>query len=230
MSEPTTTPNPTTPVPAAPVSEPATPKPQPPPPKSQQSPGLDELLAGLDDTARSAILGEVSKARGEAADIRRKLREAEPRLSEYDRLVAASKSDLERAQETATAQENRAKALLTRAVKAEVKALAAAGFADPDDAAAFLDLTKYATADGDVDTETVKTDLAALLARKPHLGKAAGARMPAPNPAQGSSGNGTSKPGQLSQADVKRMYAAKDYEGITKAKAEGRLSDLMSGT
>jgi len=90
----------------------------------------------------------------------------------------------------ATDAEERASKLLTRAVTAEVKA-AASGFADPDDAAAFLDLSKYATSDGDVDTEAVRTDLAALLVRKPHLGKTPGSRLPAPNPAQGSSGNGS---------------------------------------
>jgi len=89
----------------------------------------------------------------------------------------------------ATDAEERASKLLNRAVSAEVKA-AASGFADPEDAAAFLDLSKYATPDGDVDTEALKSDLADLLVRKPHLGKTPGSRLPAPNPAQGSSGAG----------------------------------------
>jgi hypothetical protein len=173
------------------------------------------------------ILGEVSKARSEAASYRTRLRDAEPRLSEYDRLVEASKSELERAQEAANKSAERAQSLVTRAVKAEVRALAAAGFADPEDAPAFLDLSKYATADGDVDVVAVQSDLDTLLAKKPHLRKSSGTRMPAPNPAQGSSGQGVSKPQQLSQADVKRMYAEKDYDGIAKAQADGRLSDLM---
>lgn len=62
--------------------------------------------------------------------------------------------------------------------------MAADGFADPEDAAAFLDLSKYAK-DGDIDTSAIKADLGDLLARKPHLGKTPISRPPAPNPAQG---------------------------------------------
>ena len=125
------------------------------------------------------------------AKLKGQIKDYEPKVAEYDRLTEASKTAEERAQGLATAAEERASKLLTRAVTAEVKALASTGFADPEDAAAFLDLSKYATADGDVDTEAVKTDLAALLVRKPHLGKTPGSRLPAPNPAQGSSGNGS---------------------------------------
>lgn len=115
--------------------------------------------------------------------------EQKTKLSEYDRLVEASKTELERAQEAAKQEAERASSLLSRAVKSEVKALAQ-GFADPEDAAAFLDLGKYATGDGDVDTESIKADLADLLQRKPHLGKSPDSRLPAPNPAQGSSSQG----------------------------------------
>lgn len=116
--------------------------------------------------------------------------EQKAKLDEYDRLAEASKTELERAQEAAQREATRAQGLLTRAVQSEVKALAADAFADPSDAGAFLDLQKYATADGDVDTEAIKSDLADLLARKPHLGKSPTTRVPAPNPAQGASGSG----------------------------------------
>jgi hypothetical protein len=200
-------------------------------PEAQSQPtqkqSLEDLLAGLDDTARTAILGEVSKARGEAANYRSKLREAEPKLTEYDRLIEASKSELERAQEKANTEAGRAQALLQRAVAAEVKAVASQGFADPEDAAAFLDLTKYANADGDIDADAIRNDLADLLSRKPHLGKSPTSRVPAPNPAQGSSGSGPANPAQLTEADVKRMYAAKDYAGIEQARQEGRLANVL---
>jgi hypothetical protein len=88
------------------------------------------------------------------------------------------------AQEAASNSEKRAAALVDRAVRAEIKAMAADGFADPEDAAAFLDLSKYAK-DGDIDTSAIKADLGDLLARKPHLGKTPISRPPAPNPAQG---------------------------------------------
>ena len=159
-------------------------------PKPYEKKSLADLLASLDDDARNAVMGEVSQARSEAAKYRTKLREAEPHLADYNRLVEASKSDLERAQEAADAHAKRAEALLSRTVQSEVKALAAAGFADPADAIAFLDLGKYATNDGDVDVEAIRGDLADLLARKPHLGKTPSSRIPAPNPAQGASGSG----------------------------------------
>lgn len=116
--------------------------------------------------------------------------EQQAKIEEYDRLAEASKSDLERERDSRTKAEERAQALLSRTVKAEVKALASEGFADPEDAAAFLDLSKYADGDGDVDSASIKSDLADLLARKPHLGKLPATRVPAPNPAQGASGSG----------------------------------------
>ena len=119
--------------------------------------------------------------------------EQKQRLEEFDRLEQASKTELERAQEAAQRNEARAQALLTRAVQAEVKA-AAQGFADPEDAAAFLDLKGYATESGEIDSDRIKADLADLLARKPHLGKSPTTRTPAPNPAQGASGSGAPSP------------------------------------
>lgn len=209
-----------------PETDPVDPEPVPAKPAEPKK-SLEDLLASLDDDARSVVLGEVTKARSEAANYRGKLREAEPKAAEYDRLAEASKTAEDRANEAATAADVRASKLLDRAVTAEVKALAASGFADPDDAAAFLDLSKYATTDGDVDTEAVKSDLAALLARKPHLGKTSGSRLPASNPAQGSSGSGPAAPQQLTNADVTRMYAAKQYAEIETARSEGRLATVL---
>ncbi|GAB3081003.1 hypothetical protein GCM10027053_51920 [Intrasporangium mesophilum] len=159
-------------------------------PKPYERKSLADLLSGLDDDARNTVMGEVSKARNEAARYRTALREAEPQIADYNRLVEASKSDLERAQEAAEAQRARAEALLSRSVQSEVKAMAAVGFADPEDAIAFLDVSRYATHSGDVDADAIRGDLADLLARKPHLGKTPGSRIPAPNPAQGASGSG----------------------------------------
>jgi len=187
---------------------------------------LVEKLRGENKTLRSDRTPQDERDKSTIAALRRDLKASEPKVAEYDRLTEASKTAEERAQGLAAAAEARASKLLNRAVSAEAKA-AATGFADPDDAAAFLDLSKYATSDGDVDTEALKSDLAELLVRKPHLGKATGSRLPAPNPAQGSSASGPVAPGQLSQADVTHMYAQKDYDGITKAQAEGRLSKLM---
>lgn len=121
-----------------------------------------------------------------------KLKAAEPRLVEYDQLIEAKKSDLEKAQEAAQTASERVNSYQTRAVKAEVKALATATFADPDDAAAFLDIASYAASDGDIDTAKIAADLTALLERKPHLGKGESRRIPNPNPAQGANAFGGS--------------------------------------
>jgi hypothetical protein len=152
--------------------------------------------------------------------------EQKTKLTEFDRLEQASKTELQRAQEAATREADRAKALLSRAVKSEVKALAQ-GFADPDDAAAFLDLSKYATGDGDVDSDSIKADLADLLQRKAHLAKQPETRLSAPNPAQGSSASGSGVLPQLTEQEVSRMYREKDYDGIEKARSEGRLNAVL---
>lgn len=60
----------------------------------------------------------------------------------------------------------------TRIVRSEIKALAAESFADPADAVLNLDVTDYEVDDdGNVDEARLKSDLAALLKRKPHLAK-----------------------------------------------------------
>jgi hypothetical protein len=80
------------------------------------------------------------------------------------------------------------------------------------------------------DSAAITAAITEAVAANPRLGAAPGTRLPAPNPAQGSSGSGPTTPAQLSEADVKAMYAAKDYEGIEKARAEGRLSGLLGTT
>lgn len=81
------------------------------------------------------------------------------------------KSDVQKAAERATAAEQRATAMVQRAAKAEVRALAASTFADPSDAAAFLDMSDFVDDTGDIDSKGIEKALADLLKRKPHLGK-----------------------------------------------------------
>lgn len=83
------------------------------------------------------------------------------------------KSETQKASERAEAAEKRAAAMVERTVRAEVRALAATTFADPSDAAAFLNPADFVDDDGDVDTKAVEKALADLLKRKPHLGKEA---------------------------------------------------------
>ncbi|MFC3986443.1 hypothetical protein [Streptosporangium jomthongense] len=146
-----------------------------------------ESSASLGEAGKRALERE-RKARYEAS---RALREAQNQLKKFqDR----DKSDLERATARAEGAESRIQGLVTKAVRAEVRALASSQFADPADAVAFLDLSSYADEDGEIDAERIQADLAELLERKPHLAKKAPqpepeARRPAPDRTQASSAN-----------------------------------------
>lgn len=148
--------------------------------------------------------------------------DARAKLTEYDRLVEASKTDLERAQEAAQQNEQRATRAEQRAVKSEISRLADA-FADPSDALDSLDPSDYVTDDGDVDTEAIKADLAELLERKPHWGKPAERSGMRPNPAQGRSNTpAPTRAEQIAHAEaagdtrtVMRLKAAQAAQGTT---------------
>ena len=169
---------------------------------------LVEKLRGENKTLKSDRTPQDEKDARTIAALKRDLKASEPKVAEYDRLTEASKTAEERAQGLATAADARASKLLSRAVSAEVKALASEGFADPSDAAAFLDLGKYANADGDVDTDMIATDLTDLLTRKPHLGKPLTPGMK-PNPAQGRSAS--------APLGIAEQIAASEKAGDTKA-------------
>jgi hypothetical protein len=137
-------------------------------------------------------LGESGKAaldkeRTARKEAERRARDAEKKVAQFE---DASKSDLEKAASRAEQAEQRAQALIDRTVKAEIRAAAADTFADPSDAAAFLDLADYAGEDGEVDTDRIKSDLADLLKRKPHLAKGPARKGPKPDPSQGPRGDG----------------------------------------
>jgi hypothetical protein len=141
----------------------------------------------------------LKKKNSEAENLRKRLKELEPLAKKAQELEDAQKSEQERLSEKLTAAEKRVLAFQQRAVRSEVKALAAAEFADPEDAHAFLSLDSYVTEDGDVDTDAIQRDLKDLLKRKPHLARQVDTspRTPRPDHTQGSSGNGnrsTSEP------------------------------------
>lgn len=216
---------PTDPAPVATTPAPEAPKPTEPVATAPEAPPWGEDF----DAEKAWKLVQNLRADKESLSKREALTpEQKAKLSEYDKVLESQKTAEQKAQDALAAAEKRAGSLIQRAVKAEIKALAD-GFADPEDAVAFLSDKNYASGD-DVDTASIKTDLADLLARKPHLGKSPANRVPAPNPAQGASGGGAQNVAQLSETDVKRMYAERDYDGIAKAQAEGRLSGLLGST
>ncbi|MEO3978779.1 hypothetical protein [Streptomyces sp. CAU 1734] len=145
--------------------------------------GADQL-GDAGKKALDRMKADRAAAKKEAADAKKAAADALRRVQEYE---DRDKSDLDKATEKAARAAEMAAKATARAVRAEVKA-AAAGFADPDDAAAFLDLTAYTGDDGEIDTEAISADLEALLERKPHLRKAAAPAakpQPKPDPGQG---------------------------------------------
>lgn len=106
------------------------------------------------------------KQRAKAAE-----RESRTHAARLQELEDRDKSEVQKAGERAAAAEQRAAAMAQRAAKAEVRALAASTFADPSDAAAFLDLADFVDDQGDIDSKGIEKALADLLKRKPHLGR-----------------------------------------------------------
>jgi DNA-binding transcriptional MerR regulator len=133
----------------------------------------------------------------------------------------ADKVDPEAIREQART-EARAEAAKERVVD-KIEAKASRKFADAEDAVAIL-LRTHDTEDflddGKVDVEAIQEALDELLEKKPHLAVQDGKRF------KGDPDGGTRKaarPGQLTRDDLKRMSP----QEITKAKADGRLADLL---
>jgi len=177
------------PTPAAETQEPAAAAPAP---AEGAKKSLEDLLAGLDEDARKVVLGEVSKARNEAQGLRTRLKDAEPKVAEYDRLAQASKTDAERATERATAAEARATAATQRVARAEVKAALAGLVDNPDSIIEDLNLARFVSDDGEVNDD-------AIAALKSKYAAFSGRRAPRPDPTQASGGNGASAPSPASE-------------------------------
>ena len=170
-------------------------------------PNVDPDTSGLDEHTQSVVTAVRNDFKAE----REKRQAAEAKIADFERLAQeaedAKKSDIEKANEKALNSELQAHAFRDRAVKAEVKALAASTFADPEDASAFLTLSNYVADDGDIDTKAIQADLEALLERKPHLARADAAHnRPRPDPTQGSGGNTrpSANPGDVFAAFAKQ--------------------------
>lgn len=144
------------------------------------------------DAARAQA--KIRKANQEAANLRKRLKDLEPLAAKAKEIEDAQKTEVQRLQERLDAAEKRSAQFRGRAVKSEVRAMAADLFADKTDPEAHLDLSSYIAEDGEIDTEQIKADLADLLERKPHLGKPvkeAERKRPAPDKTQASGANKT---------------------------------------
>lgn len=203
MTEPDPTPPP--PTPPGPAQDPPTAPAAPPTPPPKSEPDWKAEARKWEDRAK-----ENKTAADELATIKAAQMTAEQK----------AQADLEAANQRATA-------LLDRTVKAEIRSLAAEGFADPNDAHLYLDLSKYTGADGEIDPDAIKADLATVLTAKPHLAKAT---RPAGQVDQGVQGSGTSGVGQLTEDDVKKLAAAGKHAEIEQARVAGQLNTLLGIT
>jgi hypothetical protein len=186
-------PEPTEPEPATePEGDAADPEPE------AEPEGADKL----GDKGKQAL----DRMKAERAEAKRAAAAEKKRADELARKVAEfedrDKSELEKATAKAERLEAAAQAATARALKAEVKA-AAGEFADPEDAVAFLDLAKYTSDDGEIDSEAISADLADLLERKPHLRRAAAEplKKPAPKPDPSQGAKPTEPPTDFRKAD-----------------------------
>jgi hypothetical protein len=198
-------------------------------PEGEEDTIATDADTGTDDEnpEGAEALGDPGKKALDAMKAERKSLKEQLRAAraELDQLKAPKPSsdgtpDLEavraEAERTATAKANE------RVVRAEIKAAAAGKLADPADAFRFLDASQFdVDENGNVDAEEVADAIEDLVKNKPYLGAATAKRF------QGTGDGGAvrkpSRPEQLTREDLKRMRPAE----IVKAKADGRLNDLL---
>jgi predicted nuclease with TOPRIM domain len=147
---------------------------------------------------RKKFEAELRKKNSEAANLRKRLKELEPAAAELQRIKDAEKSESERLNDQLQRANEQVTKTRQRLVRTQVQVLAMTGFADPEDAVGALDLDSYIDSDGDIDEAAIRSDLDALLERKPHWAKTAqppeGPRRPAPDRTQASGANKTRPP------------------------------------
>jgi hypothetical protein len=144
---------------------------------------------------RKQAEAKIRKANSEAANLRKRLKELEPKAAELQRIKDSEKSESERLNDQLTRANEQIAATRKSLVEARVQALAGtqvgerAAFTDPEDAVGQLDLPSYIDESGSIDETAIEADLQALLERKPHWAKPQpqeGPRRPAPDRTQAS--------------------------------------------
>ncbi|MEV5592230.1 hypothetical protein [Streptomyces sp. NPDC052496] len=193
---------------------PAPDEPDPQTPDEGDAPDLDgaDQLGDAGKKALARMKAEKAAAKKEAADAKKAAAAAQRKVQEFE---DRDKSELEKANTKAEQLAELAAKATRRAVLAEVKA-AASDFADPEDAAVYLDPAAYTDDDGDIDTAAIAADLEALLERKPHLRRPAAEpekKTPKPDPAQGS----------------RQAAPATDFRTADRAELEAELAKSVPG-
>lgn len=145
---------------------------------------LADLLDSLDDDAKTAVLGEVEKARKEAKGLRDRLKAAEPAATELAALKASQQTAEQRAAAEAQALRDEATQAMQRAAGITVRAALTGVVDDPDAIIEDLNLARFLGDDGQIDESAIT----ALRDKYAALG--GGTRRPRPDPSQASGANG----------------------------------------
>jgi hypothetical protein len=161
---------------------------------TSEAEGAQEAAKGKQEEPfdRKKFEAELRKKNSEAANLRKRLKDLEPAAQELQRIKDSQKTESERLNEQLARATEQITQTRQRLVRTQVQALAASGFADPEDAVGALDLGSYMDSDGEIDEAAIKADLEALLERKPHWAKPQppeGPRRPAPDRTQASGAN-----------------------------------------
>ncbi len=193
--------------------------PETPPPADPPAPPADP--EGLGDAGKRALTAE--RAARAAAE-----RDAKAVRDELEALKAERMTESERALADAR-KEGRDEAMAVankRLVAAEVKSAATGKLVDPSIADRLLDVSTFTVDEsGNVDSKAITSAIDALLAEKPYLAATAG-RTPAMGSGDGGP-QGNPPAGQLGKADLDKLLREGKHDEITKARNEGRFSDLM---
>lgn len=186
--------------------------------------------------ADTAALGDAGKKALDA--MKAKWKDAEKASKEQAAALAAlqAKLDGKEAEHAAAREARRIKdeALAganERILKADIRTAAKGKLNDPNDAFRYpedIDLSSFeADEDGEFDTAAIAQAIDSLIERKPYLAAQGGKRFQ--GSADGGARNGGNQPAQLSESDVKRLYAEGNTAEIEKARQDGRLSQLLGG-
>lgn len=169
---------------------------------TEQQDDAQEAETGSDEKPfdRKQAEAKIRKANSEAANLRKRLKELEPKAKELQAIKDSEKTESERLNDQLAQANEQIAATRKSLVEARVQALAGAqvgerlAFTDPEDAVGQLDLTSYIDESGSIDETAIEADLQALLERKPHWARVQppeGPRRPAPDRTQASGANKT---------------------------------------
>lgn len=163
----------------------------------------------LGEAGKQALVAERQKAREAERAAKAAKAEADQFRQRLEELEAASKSEHEKALDSArkeASKEARQQVMSevnARILKAELRAAAAGKLADPEDAIRLLDLDEFkVTDDGEVDAGAISKAIDSLLKEKPYL---AGTKKPSGD-ADGGKKSSTDKPEV--KPGIDRMRAA----------------------